>query len=297
MASRPEDMIVFARVVETGSLAGAARALGSTRSAVSKAVARLEKHLGTRLLHRTTRELSATAAGQACYVHCARVAAEIEAAERAAGELRGAPHGPLRVSCAVSLGMMLAPRIPQFCTRYPDVALELGLSESIVDLVRDGIDLGVRLGRLPDSSLVARKLASYRRVVCASPAYFAKRRAPRTPSELAAHACILRIGHDQWRFRTGEQTVSVRVHGNYHAETPELVRQAALHGLGIALLPSFVIASDLAAGTLVEALAADTAERAAIYAVFPNQRHLSPSVRAFVDFLVEAIASIETGVA
>jgi DNA-binding transcriptional LysR family regulator len=285
MPSRLDDMLVFARVIEAGNLTEAARQLGSTRSAVSKAVARLEKHLATRLLHRTTRELSATAAGHACYAHAARIAAELDATERTASELRDAPHGKLRVSCSGSLGLMLAPAIPKFCTTYPAVALELRLSEDVVDLVRDGVDVGIRLGKLEDSTLVARKLASYRRVICASPAYLADHGTPRAPKELAKHTCVLRIGHDQWKL--GRE--AVRVHGNYFADTPELVRHAALAGLGLVLLPSFVVETDLAAGRLVEVLAAQMTEQFAIYAVYPNQRYLAPNVRAFIDFLVDLL--------
>src|SRR5262249_52271314 len=154
-------------------------------------------HLGARLLQRTTRELSATAAGQALYVHCARIAAEVESAETAVRDLRGDPRGPLRATCALSLGILLAPSFPRFTARYPAVSLDLELTENVVDLVRAGIDVGVRLGTLADSSVVARKLASYRRVVCATPAYLARRGVPHTPDDLAEHDCLLRLGHDQ----------------------------------------------------------------------------------------------------
>ncbi len=291
-ASRIEDMAIFARVVEAGSLSRAARKLGATRSAVSKSIARLEDHLGTRLLHRTTRELSPTAAGHACYVHCARIVAEVDCAERTASELRARPHGTLRVSCALSLGILLAPSLPRFTDRYPKVSLFFELSEALVDLVRGGIDVGVRLGRLPDSSLVGRRLATYRRLVCASPEYLARHRAPSRPADLAHHNCLLRIGTGDWRFRDGTQEKSVAVRGNYHADTPELLRQAALAGLGITFLPGFLVADDLAAGRLVPLLERFEQEPGSILAVYPHQHYLSPNVRAFVDFLVEAIAPL-----
>ncbi len=285
---RLEDMIVFARVFESGSLTRAAKALGTTRSAVSKALARLEDHMGTRLLHRTTRQLGATAAGHACYVHCARIAAEVECAEQTASELRAKPRGTLRVNCALSLGLLLAPVLPQFTTRYPAVCLEFELDESLVDLVRAGVDVGVRLGQMPDSSLVGRKLASYRRMVCASPAYLAKNKAPKTPADLARHNCLTRIGHDQWRF--GSALVQVR--GNFRADTPEVLRQAALAGAGITLLPGFITAGDVAEGRLLPLLEPYEPDESFVYAVYPHQRYLSPNVRAFVDFLVDAIASV-----
>jgi len=290
MASALEDMVVFARVVDAGSLTGAAKVLGSTRSAVSKAVARLEDHLGARLLNRTTRNLSVTSAGQACYAHCSRIAVEAKFAEQAASELSEAPHGRLRVSCSLALGMMLSSQLPVFAARYPELSFELSLSEGVVDLVRDGVDVAVRLGRLPDSSLVARKLASYRRLLVASPSYLSRAPAPRTAAELFQHNCLTRIGQSVWKF--GRQ--SVRVHGNYATDTPELLRQAALAGAGITLLPSFLIAADLAAGRLVTVLDV-LAEPAAIFALYPHAKHLPPNVRVFVDFIARALSPLPEG--
>ncbi len=291
-AGKLEDMIVFARVVEAGSLSKAAKGLGTTRSAVSKAVARLEEHLGARLLHRNTRELSVTTAGQTCYGHCARIALEAEAAEHVGDDSRAAPHGLLRVACSLSVGMWVAPKLPAFLVRYPKVSLELALSEAMVDLVREGADIGIRLGHMPDSSLVGKKLAPYRRAIVASPTYLATRGAPKSPAELAGHNCLVRIGHEQWKLVADGDDVSVRIDGNYRADAPELLRHAALSGLGIAMLPSYVVAADLADGKLVELLAAHVADRLAIYAVYPNQRHLPAKVRAFVEFLGEALATM-----
>jgi DNA-binding transcriptional LysR family regulator len=286
-------MVVFAKVIESGSLTAAAKALHSSRSAVSKAIARLERHLKTRLLHRTTRELSPTAAGLALHAHCARIAAEAEIAERVALDLRDAPRGRLSVSCALSLGLLLAPVFPRFLQRCPEVSLELSLSDSLIDLVRAGVDLGVRLGKMSDSSLVARKLASYRRVICASPMYLAAHSKPTTPEDLAKHRCLLRLGEDHWRLRTSAGMVSVPLAGGFRADTPEPLRQAALAGMGLVLLPSFIIAEDLARGRLISVLEDHVQQEAAIYAVYPHQRHLSPAVRAFIDFLVEAVAQID----
>lgn len=285
---RLDDMVVFARVVEAGSLAAAARALRTTRSAVSKSVGRLERHLGTRLLQRTTRQLSATAAGQVCYAHCARIAAEADSARQAARALRAKPQGPLRVDCALALSPLVSPVLPRFAAAHPGVSLELSLTDRMVDLVREGVDVAIRLGRLPDSTLMVRKVAPYHVVVFASPAYLARHKAPRTPADLAGHACLLRSGHDQWRFTSDAGESTVAVSGRFRADTPEPVRQAALAGLGIAYLPSFVVAQDLARGALVPLLERFTPREAAICAVYPQQRYLSPNVRAFVDFLVEA---------
>lgn len=283
-----EDMIVFARVFETGSVTRAARALGSTRSAVSKSIARLENQLGARLLQRTTRQVSATAAGQACYVHCSRVAAEVEAVQRTASEIRSTPMGPLRVSCASSVGALIGPAIPGFVAKYPRVSLEVELNENVVDLVAARIDVGVRIGRVTDDSVVGRRLATYRRVLVASPRYLAKHGTPRAPEDCASHACVLRTGHDEWRFERGKRVVSVRVSGTYRTDALELVRHAALADAGLAIMPSFAAAADIAAGRLVRVLQRFEPELA-IYAVYPNQRHLAPSARAFVDFLIAEV--------
>jgi DNA-binding transcriptional LysR family regulator len=291
--TRLEDMLVFARVVETGSLTKAAKGLGTTRSAVSKAIARLEDRLGARLLHRTTRDLSVTAAGQTYYGHCVRIAAEIEAAEHIADDARAAPSGPLRVACSLSVGLYVAPALPAFLVRFPKVALQLELSEMLIDLVREGIDVGIRLGHLPDSSLIGKKLAPYRRAIVASPTYLARCGTPKTPDELTRHNCLVRIGHEHWKLKRDRETISIKVDGNYRADAPEILRHAARSGLGIAMLPSYVVAADLAEGGLVEVLAPFTAERLAIYAVYPNQRHLPANVRAFVEFLAEALAPLD----
>jgi len=289
---RAEDMITFARVVEAGSLTRAAKSLGTTRSAVSKSITRLEDRLGTRLLHRTTRSLGATTAGQACYAHCARVASEVEEAERVASELRATPKGLLRVTCAVSVGMQLAPVLPKFVAKHRAVALDVEMSDQVVDLVRAGIDVGVRLGRLDDSSVVARKLASYRRVVCASPSYLARHGTPRTPVDLAKHECIARVPPQPWHFHVRKKPIAVHPKGRYRADTPEMLRQAALEGVGVTMLPSFVVNDDVAARRLEVLLDAFELEPLAIYAVYAHARHLSPNVRAFVDFLVDAARDV-----
>jgi DNA-binding transcriptional LysR family regulator len=288
MSSRLDDMLVFARVVDTGSLSKAAKALGTTRSAVSKAIARLEGRLGTRLLHRTTRELGVTTAGRAFHDHCTRIAAEVEAAERIGQQVRTAPSGKLRVACSTAVGTWVAPAVPSFLIRFPAVALELALSEAMVDLVRDGVDIGIRLGHQPDSSLVARKLASYRPMIVASPIYLASRGTPTKPEDLAQHNCLVRIAHEHWKIGRGR----IEVAGNYRTDATETLRHAARAGLGIAMLPSYVVATDLHEGRLVEVLAPLMTERLSIYAVYPNQRHLPAAVHAFVGFLAEALSGI-----
>jgi DNA-binding transcriptional LysR family regulator len=290
--NRVDDMLVFARVVEAGGLAKAAKALGTTRSAVSKTVARLEERLGAHLLHRTTREFGVTAVGRAFYDHCSRIAAEVDAAERVTEQARGAPAGLLRVACSSSVATWVAAALPAFLIRYPRVALELALSEQMVDLVREGIDVGIRLGQMPDSSLVGKKLAAYRRVIVASPTYLASHGNPTLPADLVRHNCLVRIGHTRWKLGRGADSVVVEVTGNYRADSTEMLRHAVCAGLGLAMLPSYVIAADLVTGELVEVLPTLTTDRLAIYAVYPHQRHVPSHVRAFVAFLAEALGHL-----
>jgi DNA-binding transcriptional LysR family regulator len=292
MTGRLDDMVVFARVVEAGSLTRAAKALRSTRSAVSKSLARLEEHLGARLLYRTTRQLSPTAIGEACYAHCARISQEATFAEEAVSALRKGPHGRLRVSCSVALGLLLAPVFPRLTQRYSALSLELLLSDGVVDLVREGIDVAVRLGRMSDSSLVARKLKGYRRVLCASPTYLARHGAPRTADELSSHQCLVRAGQPHWQLERDGKPLNVPVQGRFAADTPELLRQAALSGLGIVMLPDFLVARDLAEKRLVPVLEAH-AQPAGLFVVYPNAKQLSANVRAFVDFVSEAVRVID----
>ncbi|MCW5731549.1 MAG: LysR family transcriptional regulator, partial [Alphaproteobacteria bacterium] len=185
-------MAVFARIVEAGSFTAAARRLGMSKSAVSKQVSRLEEALGTRLLNRTTRRLSLSQAGLAFHEHCARILAEAQAAEEAVQSLQAEPRGLLRVNAPMSFGILhLAPAIPDFLARYPGLRVDMDLADRYVDLVAEGFDLAIRIGRLEDSSLIARRIAPARRVVCGTPDYFARHGVPAEPADLARHNCLL----------------------------------------------------------------------------------------------------------
>ena len=280
---------VFVRIAETGSFSAAARDLGLSKSAASKKLAALEDRLGARLVNRTTRRLSLTEAGVDFLERAQRILAELEEAEQAAGRLTDEPRGTLRVNAPMSFGIQhVAPALADFMARYPGLAVTLDLDDRRVSLIEEGYDVAVRIADLPDSSLVARKLAPARRVVCASPAYWADHGKPAHPRELVRHNCLIYAylpAQNDWPFRGPGGPLAVRVAGNLKANNGDVLREAALAGLGVCLAPTFLVGDDLRAGRLHTALDAFVDDSLAIYAVYPHRRHLSAKVRAFVDFL------------
>ncbi len=290
-----EAMAVFARVVEAQSFSAAAGQLGLSKSAVSKQLGRLEDRMGVRLLNRTTRRLSLTEAGAAFYRGCRRVVAEAEAAEQAVTRLGAAPRGRLRVNAPMSFGVRhVGPALPDFMARYPEVAVDLSLNDRMVDLVEEGFDMGIRIARLAESSLIARRLAPNRRVLCAAPAYLARRGTPRALDELNGHDCLVysyQASGATWRVCGPGGEARVRVDGRLRANNGDLLLEAVLGGLGVGFLPSFICGEALRAGRLRQVLPewGGTVD-AAVYAVYPARRNLSPKVRVFVDFLAERFA-------
>jgi DNA-binding transcriptional LysR family regulator len=283
-------MEAFAAVVEAGSFSAAAQRLRSSKSLVSRQIAALEAELGARLFHRTTRSLTLTEEGRGYHAQVVQILGDIAEANRSVTVLGAAPRGRLRINAPMSFGYLhLAPAVPDFLALYPEVEIDLTMSDRFVDLIDEGVDLAVRLGRLGDSSLVARKLAPIRRVVCASPAYLAAHGTPQTPDDLKHHQCLCYSNmsmSDEWRFTRRDGTAwPVEVHGRLRADNGDALREAALKDLGLVQLPSFIIGRDLQAATLVSVLTDYLAQDANIYAVYPHTRHLSPKVRAFIDFL------------
>lgn len=284
------EVEAFVRVAEVESFSGAARKLGASKSAVSRLVSALEARLGARLFHRTTRALTLTEAGRGYLDRARSILADLDEADHCVGELQAAPRGRLRVNAPMSFGFLhLAPAIPDFLALYPEVQIDLSMNDRFVDLVEEGFDVAVRIGALASSSLIARKLAPVRRVVCASPAYLAQRGTPQTPDDLKAHDClpnsnIARL--HEWRFVGGEgRAWPVEVNGRLSANNGDALRIAALKGLGLAFLPSFIVGADLQSGALTSVLDRFVAQDMTLNAVYPHARHLSPKVRAFVDFL------------
>jgi len=292
MADGLQEIAVFARIVGTGSLSAAARDLGTSPALVSRRLAALEARLGVRLINRTTRSLHLTDEGAAYYETCTRLLAEIEEADAAVSAGRADPRGILRVALPASFGNQhVAPLVPRFVARYPDVQLSLSLSDRNVNVVEEGFDLAIRIADLADSSLAARKLAPNRRVVCASPAYLQRHGTPRTPEDLAQHNCLTTTDFSMnWDYRDPDgKPGSMRVTGRYACDNWEVIRDWAVAGLGIALKSTWDVRRHLEDGSLVSLLPGYTfATDVAIYAVYPHRRHLPAKTRAFIEFLAES---------
>jgi DNA-binding transcriptional LysR family regulator len=284
------DIAIFVKVVELASFTAAAEALDMSQPVVSKAVTRLEEKLGARLLNRTTRRLSLTEAGSELYSRSVRALAEIENAELEVARFQTEPRGMLRVSAPMSFSILhLGPALQGFQTRYPGVTLELSLDDRQVDLVEEGFDVAVRIGRLQDSNLIARKIAPCRQVLCASPAYLAQRGEPERPEDLLAHSCVLYSllsSPREWRLVGPDGELhTVPINGTVQSNNGLVNRAVALAGGGIVLLPTFYLGEQLRSGALKPVLCKFKPQELAVYAVYPERRNLMPKVRAFVDFL------------
>lgn len=287
------EIVVFARVVETRSFTAAAQQLGLPKSTVSRKVAQLEERLGARLIQRTTRKLSLTEIGQAYYERCARIVSDITQAEQLVADLQATPRGLLKITAPIDLGAFRLGEITaEFCASHPDIYVNLDLSDRMVDLVEEGMDLAIRFGPLNESSLVARRLSSVAMGLYASPEYLAKRPAPREPDDLAEHDLLHFLPHPRlsaWAL-TGPDGQSVELTPSARMTSNNLlaVREAAIAGGGIALLPSFVVLCPTTV-PLVPVLPAWKAPTGDLFAVYPSTRNLSPKVRAYLDFVAERL--------
>jgi len=289
----PSQMILFARVVETGSFSAAARALNHTPSAVSRQIGHLEDRVGVRLLHRSQHGISLTEEGRAFYERCQAVAADVAAAQDLLSGL-GEVRGTLHVVATVAFGKsQLLPVLPGFLERYPDLHLNVELTDRQVDLAADDVDVAVRFSeQIDDPDAIVRKLAPNRRVIVAAPSYVERFGTPETPQDLARHNCLSLstvAAWNDWAFGdAGEDTLHVT--GNFEANSADAVYHAALAGLGVARLSTYLVNDDLRAGRLVRLLPDYVQDDANIVAVFGNRRNLAPKIRAFVDHLVEHFA-------
>nr|WP_315249798.1 LysR family transcriptional regulator [uncultured Duganella sp.] len=288
-------MRMYVAVVDGGSFAAAADKLEISRAMVSKQIQKLEEHLGTRLLNRTTRKLSLTETGREFYERSTQIMGDVEEAEQIAGQMTRTPQGVLRISIPLSYGQhRLATIIGDYTQAFPKVQLDIALSDRKVDLIEDGFDLAIRIGALPPSDLIARKIGGVRSIVCASPAYIARHGAPQTPQQLAQHACLsytLTEGGADWRFDTQNGPLIVPIHGPIRADNGDIIRLAGVSGAGILFQPHFIVADDLAAGRLVQLLPAWQSAELGVYALYPSRKHLSAKVRTFVDFLAAALGA------
>jgi DNA-binding transcriptional LysR family regulator len=287
------SMRMYVAVVDGGSFASAADKLDISRAMVSKQIQKLEEHLGTRLLNRTTRRLSLTETGREFYERSTQIMTDVEEAEQVAGQMNRTPQGVLRVTIPLSYGQhRLATIIGDYTQAYPKVQLDISLSDRKVDLIEDGFDLAVRIGAMPQSDLIARKIGGVHSIVCASPAYIARHGAPHAPAELSSHACLgytLTGSGADWRFETPDGPLVVPISGPIRADNGDIIRLAALSGAGILFQPHFIVGDDLAAGRLVQLLPEWQSAELGVYAVYPSRKHLSAKVRTFVDFLAAAL--------
>lgn len=289
-------MRVFAAVVDEGGFSAAARRLNMSKSAVSTWVRDLEADLGTGLLNRTTRSVTLTEAGRRYKARVEQILADIAEAEDEAGSATLNPRGVLKLSVGTSFATrVVAPLIAPFVARYPEVEIDLNLSDRFVDLVEEGFDLAIRIGNLADSSLTARKLGETRRVVAAAPSYLDRHGRPGTPEDLRHHNCLIYslTNGGGWSFQRGGKSFTVSISGNLAANNGEVLRQAAIDGLGICLAPTFILGDVLADGALVPLLTSYELPPLGIHAVFPPNRHLSAKVRSFIDFLAAELRGLD----
>jgi DNA-binding transcriptional LysR family regulator len=285
---RMTSMATFVKVVESGGFSAAARALGISPSMVTTHVRALEERLAVRLLNRSTRKVSLTEAGHAYYERCLQILTDVEEAERIAEALQSTPRGTLRLNTSVAIPPFLAPVIAEFASLFPEVSVNLAMTDRMVDLVEEGFDLAVRNMSVPDSSLIARCVATYRFVICGSPDYLAARGVPREPADLVHHNCLI-YSHsawgNEWHFSGPEGEQSVAVVGNLQANSDNALRLAAVHGQGLALAPSFLLVDEIKSGRLVPVLTEFLQTDHAVNAIYPHRRHLSAKVRSFIDLL------------
>ncbi|MFZ2309296.1 MAG: LysR family transcriptional regulator [Rhodoferax sp.] len=288
------EMQTFNAVVDAGSFVKAADALDLSKAAVSRYVVDMETRLGVRLLHRTTRKLSLTEEGQVFYARSKELLAELQEAEDEVTARSDAASGLLRINAPFTFGILhLAPLWGEFKALHPKVSLDVTLADRLVDLVEEGYDVAIRIAKLENSTLVSKRLATTRIVLCASPQYLAQHGTPQHPSELINHAIIsysYRSAKDEWTFTGPQGTVSVKTKPCIHTNNGDTCRAAALSHQGVILQPTFLVGKDLADGSLVELMPSYRSEELGIYAVYPTRKHVSAKVRALIEFLATHFA-------
>ena len=285
-----EGVSEFVAVAEAESFTAAAKRLGISTAQVSRQVSALESRLSTKLLYRTTRKVSVTEAGQSYYQYCRQVLDGLEEAERAMTNLQLIPKGKLRLTAPVTYGeKVIAPLVNDFILRYPELEVQLNLTNQKLDLVGGGYDLAIRLGKLEDSSMMAKRLSSRTLYVCASPEYLSTYGVPHSLSELDRHNC-LQGNLDYWRFQDRGKPYNVRVKGNMKCDSGWALLDAALKGIGIVQLPDYYVQPSLACGELMNLLEHYQEADDGIWAIYPHNRHLSPKVRMLLDFLDESLS-------
>ncbi|CDM41370.1 LysR family transcriptional regulator [Ectopseudomonas oleovorans] len=287
--NRWEGLDEFVAVAECGQFSAAAERLGLSTSQVSRQVARLEERLQSRLFYRSTRRVALTEAGQLFLQHCQRLQDAREEALRAVGDLGAEPKGLLRMTCAVAYGeRFIVPLVNDFMARHPQLRVEIELSNRPLDLLHDGLDLAIRLGRLQDSRLMAARLAPREMYLCAAPEYLQRYGRPHSLSELARHNCLVGSS-DHWNFAQNDRETQVRIQGNWRCNSGQAVLDAALRGFGLCQLPDYYVLEHLRSGRLISLLEQHRPPNTAVWALYPQQRHLSPKVRQLIDSLRQGL--------
>lgn len=292
------SLIIFVRAAQHRSFSVAARQLGISPSSVSKAVLRLEESVGTRLFNRTTRTITLTEDGAAFYERCQQILDELEEAELELGRARSTPTGTLRINLTTALGRLhIVPVLPLFAAKYPNLKLDVSLTDRMVDLIEEGIDAVVRIGSGPDSRLIMRGLATARLVVCASPTYLARHGEPKTPEDLKHHNCVSfvssRTGRAvEWLFQRDGQKFNLAVDGNLRLDHGEALLDVALRGAGLVQVYNYMAARAIALGEIKPVLESYVAPGSPISVLYPQKRHLPTKVRAFVDFISDLMTQL-----
>ena len=285
-----ERMTIFARVVEAKSFSEAARQLNLSKSLVSKQITELEKSIGARLLNRTTRALSLTDAGAVFFEYCAKIVDDVKEARFAVGRLHAEPRGSLRISSSVAFGRLhIASALAEFLETYPDVKIDMVTTDRFVDMAEEGVDIVIRITNDPEQNVVARKLAVVNRKMCATPAYFARHGVPTTLKDLEQHNCLTYTyfnPQDSWRLRGPEGEITLKVSGNLRLNDDDALAEAVLAGVGIALLPTFLIGKELQSGALQSVLSQFIPPERSIYAMYLPTRYLPVKIRRFIDYLL-----------
>ncbi|MFX4307729.1 LysR family transcriptional regulator [Acinetobacter soli] len=292
-----QEMAIFVKVVETGSFSETARQMGATPSAISRAISRLEKVLGTRLLQRTTRKLRLSESGQQIYVNCLDMVNAAQAVMESSGQFHSEPQGTVRMSVPKAVGhFMLHPHMPEFFQRYPKIDVQMLLEDRYVDFIDDGVDLAIRITDHPPGGLMGRRLIEINHLLCATPQYLAEHGTPEQPQDLKQHLCIYlgeQPSDSKWKFQQGSKTITVQVSGRYSANHTGIRLDAALKHIGIASLPYFVARHALQDGRLIQVLPDwyfKTYYSGDAWLLYPPTRHLPPKLSVFIQFLAEKLA-------
>jgi LysR family transcriptional regulator for bpeEF and oprC len=295
LLQRLSDMATFAKVVESRSFTQAAVALDMSKGAVSKAISRLEQHLNVRLLQRSTRQLSLTSEGEAFFEYCQQVVAQADQAEHHLSELRDEPSGLIRISVPVTFGTLrIAPLLPELLKQYPKLSVELDLNDKVVDLIADKMDLGMRFGRLANSSLIARSLPGLPITMVASPGYLEAFGSPQSPADLCQHQCLSSgssIADRTWFFRYMDQSIEVLTSGRVLCNSNRALKHAALADMGLLFVTRYQVEKELQNGSLVEVMQDYMPEPLPLHLVYPNRHHMKAGLKVVIQFFQQQFAT------